>query len=166
MAQKETRAAAKVRLQAEGRWKEALSLRERLKAEGVLPAEAWRRMLEAFPPLPPGQSAAATPAEAVPESPPVKRRRCRACERNRGTPFNWEVAVTWVVAHLDPRYGDRGCPGPSAARCWTTRGRTRMCSGDAGSSGGCPALGGPREACTKWSIPVTSNDRTNVVGTL
>ena len=76
MAQRETRAAAKVRLQAEGRWKEAIAFRDALKAQGVAPAEAWGRMVEAFPPLANGQTAVAPPVEAaVPESAPVKRRR-------------------------------------------------------------------------------------------
>jgi hypothetical protein len=60
MPQQETRAAVKARLRAEGRWKLALAFRDSLKEQGVPPAEAYRRMVEQFPPLPNGQPAPAT----------------------------------------------------------------------------------------------------------
>jgi len=106
----ETRAAVKERLRAEGRWAEALAYRERLKAEGVPPAEAWVRMLAEFPPLAVGQ-AGTPPAEATKYPPVKRRRRCPECKRNKDKPFDWRTAVVWVFFNLN-RKRPRACPWP------------------------------------------------------
>jgi hypothetical protein len=96
MGQLETRAAVKARLQGEGRWKEALAYRDSLKEQGVVPAEAYRRMVEAFPSLANGQAAS---TNAVPESepPPVKRRRRKGkCGR-----FDLPRDTAWAYLNFD-----------------------------------------------------------------
>jgi hypothetical protein len=99
MAQSSTKSAVKERLRAEGRWKEALAFREGLKAQGVAAADAYARMLEAYPPLAAGKAAVASAVEdAVPEEPPVKRRRRRR-KRKLGR-LNWRSEVEWVYLNL------------------------------------------------------------------
>ncbi len=111
MGQVETRAAVKARLQSEGRWKEALAYRDSLKAQDVPPAEAYRRMVEAFPPLLNGQAAPSTNMMAAPETPPVKRRR--RLLRHQG-PINLYLDVMWAYAHLPENTDIRRPPSPGA----------------------------------------------------
>jgi hypothetical protein len=118
----ESRAAAKARLQAEGRWKQALAFREALKKQGVAPAEAFQQMLVRFPQLPDtnGQSAAPTNGQpapptdgAPPQSPATPRRRRRRLLYHQG-PINLYLDVMWVYAHLPENTDIRNPSSPGA----------------------------------------------------
>jgi hypothetical protein len=63
----ESKAATKVRLQADGRWRAAVRFREGLRKQGVSPAEAHARMVAAFPP--PASDRQATTASDPPMMP-------------------------------------------------------------------------------------------------
>jgi hypothetical protein len=112
----ESKAAAKARLQAEGRWKPALKYRESMKAEGKTPDEAHALMVAAFPPLKDGPRPAAAPAIApaqesggpeqasgflgltpAPEAPPAKKRRRR---RRPGARIDWRRDAEWVYENM------------------------------------------------------------------
>ena len=112
MGQVETRAAVKARLQSEGRWKEALAYRESLKAQEVPPAEAYLRMVEAFPPLPNGQAATpSTNGAPAPETPPVKRRKRLLRHQGR---VNMYLDIIWVYTRLPENTDVRRPPSPGA----------------------------------------------------
>jgi hypothetical protein len=111
----ETKAAVKERLQAEGRWKPALDFWESLKGQGVPPAEAHRRMVEAFPALP---NQTVLPVEAaVSDSAPVERPRRRR-RRKGGESNDLRRDVEWVYSHLTET-NDRGAPSEGARSLWT-----------------------------------------------
>jgi hypothetical protein len=112
MGQLETRTTAKARLQSEGRWKEALAYRESLKAQDVPPAEAYRRMVEAFPPLSNGPAAAPSRNGAAAPEPPPARRRKRLL-RHQG-PVNLYLDILWVYVHLPENTDIRRPPSPGA----------------------------------------------------
>jgi hypothetical protein len=110
----ESREAVKLRLQSEGRWKEALAFREGLKSEGVNPREAYRRMVEAFPAgtdpnIPSQNGAPAMPANNP--SPPPKR---RIKKRQK---VNLRADLLWVYENLT-QPDDRGAPSEGARSMW------------------------------------------------
>jgi hypothetical protein len=113
----ETKAAVKERLQAEGRWKPALDFRESLKEQGVPPAEAHRRMVETFPPLPAGQAPTLPVAAVGGDSAPVERPRRRR-RRKGGESNDLRRDVEWVYSHLTEP-DDRGAPSEGARSLWT-----------------------------------------------
>jgi hypothetical protein len=111
----ETREAAKLRLQKEGRWKEALAYREQLKKDGVSPAVAHGRMLQRFPPLAAdGQPVPCpSPSGDTPPAPaqPVKRRR----RKRKPDKMDLLADVNWVYLNLsDPDDKPPGAPTPGA----------------------------------------------------
>jgi hypothetical protein len=118
----ETRAAVKLRLQAEGRWDSAKDFRDGQKAAGVAPAEAWRQMVAAFPPLmsagqqgesPSSCSALQDGAPPVPTPEPssVKKRRRK---RRSGQSVQWRDEAEWVYLSMGEDNHD-GHPPSSGA---------------------------------------------------
>jgi hypothetical protein len=100
----ESKAAAKARLQADGRWKAAVRLREGLKRQGLSPAEAHARMVAAYPPLDSnGQPAAANTPPIMPggaldsdgEAQTKRRRR-----RGKSGPLDLRTDVEWCYLNL------------------------------------------------------------------
>ncbi len=101
MDQPETRAEAKVRLQREKRWQEALAFREGLKKEGVLPAEAHRLMLEKFPPLAANQQQPDEPdsspiSQEAPSPAKTRRRRCKP----KQSPADIRGDIGWAYQNI------------------------------------------------------------------
>jgi hypothetical protein len=121
MAKLESKAAAKKRLQAEGRWKEAVAFREGLKKQGVSPAEAHQRMVQQFQPLNGDRTEYSPPMRAErgeEPSVPVNGSRPRRW-RNKKHRVDWRRDVEWVYQNLD-RSEPRGAPsaGALAMHAW------------------------------------------------
>jgi hypothetical protein len=100
----ESKAAAKARLQADGRWRQAVRHRESKKAQGMSPAEAHASMVTAFPPLATnGQPTAASAPPIVPGSErdsageaPAKRRR----RRGKRGPLDLRADIEWCYLNM------------------------------------------------------------------
>jgi hypothetical protein len=84
----ETKKQTKERLIAEGRWKDAYTFRDREKAAGKTPAQAWAAMVSVFQPL---EGPAAMPARK--EGGEIKR-------PHRRKRLNWRDQIEWVYRHL------------------------------------------------------------------
>jgi hypothetical protein len=115
MAKLESKAAAKKRLQAEGRWQEAVAFREGLKKQGVSPAEAHRQMVEKFQPINGVETVYSPPIRAEEGgSPPVPINGSRPRRwRNKKHRVDWRRDVEWVYQNLD-RLEPRGAPSAGA----------------------------------------------------
>jgi hypothetical protein len=101
----------KARVQAEGRWREAIGCRDRHKAEGKTPAEARVLTTAAFPPLADGKSPTPTAAVLLPssagaeppaaDSPTQERAVKRRWKGREGTRLDILGAITWAANNMD-----------------------------------------------------------------